>query len=99
MKVLTLTRHTDDGFLQQLLSAGVSGYVLKQSHSDELIRAIRVVASGGSYLDPSVAGKVMGEFARGRAKPGPKARSELSEREQEGTVNLTSRTVRTDERR
>ena len=83
VKVLTLTRHTDDGFLQQLLKAGVSGYVLKQSASDVLLAAVRAVASGGSYLDPSVAGKVMGGFARARTKPGTVAIGELSERERE----------------
>ena len=63
VKVLTLTRHMDDGYLQQLLRAGVSGYVLKQSSAAELIHAIRAVAAGGKYLDPSVAGKVMGSYS------------------------------------
>ena len=44
-KILTLTRHTDDGYLQQLLKAGVNGYVLKQSAPSELINAIRAVAA------------------------------------------------------
>src|SRR5688500_15131476 len=55
IKVLILTRHTDDGYLQQLLQSGSSGYVLKQSASDELVRAIRVIACGQIYLDPAVA--------------------------------------------
>lgn len=38
IKILTLTRHTDDGYLQQLLQSGTSGYVLKQSASEELVR-------------------------------------------------------------
>jgi two-component system response regulator NreC len=46
MKILTLTRHTDDGYLQQLIKAGVNGYVLKQSAPTELINAIRTVTSG-----------------------------------------------------
>jgi DNA-binding NarL/FixJ family response regulator len=64
VKVLTLTRHTDDGYLQQLLGAGASGYVLKQSPAAELIHAIRAIASGGKYLDPAVAGKVMGDYVK-----------------------------------
>jgi DNA-binding NarL/FixJ family response regulator len=44
IKILTLTRHTDEAYLQELLQAGVSGYVLKQSASDELLRAIRAIA-------------------------------------------------------
>jgi DNA-binding NarL/FixJ family response regulator len=83
IKVLTLTRHTDDGFLQQLLKAGVSGYVLKQSAPDVMLAALRAVSAGGIYFDPSVAGKIMGGFARSRAKPGPEALKELSDRESE----------------
>jgi DNA-binding NarL/FixJ family response regulator len=83
IKILTLTRHTDDGYLQQILRAGASGYVLKQSAAAELLHAIRAIASGGKYLDPAVAGKVMGNYAgrtataRVAASRGP----ELSERE------------------
>ena len=40
VKVLTLTRHSDDGYLQQLLQAGADGYILKQSAPEELINAI-----------------------------------------------------------
>ncbi len=68
IKILTLTRHTDEAYLRELLHAGVSGYVLKQSAPTELIRAIRAVAAGGSYLDPSIAGKVFAVFAGERAK-------------------------------
>jgi DNA-binding NarL/FixJ family response regulator len=64
VKILTLTRHSDDGYLHQLLRAGVAGYVLKQSRPAELLHAIRAVMSGGSYLDPAVAGKVIGGFGR-----------------------------------
>lgn len=65
--VLALTRHKDDGYLQQVLKAGASGYVLKQSPPSELLHAIRAVAKGGKYLDPSVAGKVMGGYSGRRA--------------------------------
>lgn len=52
--VVVLTRHDDEAFAQQLFESGVSAYVLKQSRSAELIRAIRIAASGGRYLDPSL---------------------------------------------
>ena len=54
VNVLILTRHTEPGYLQELLQAGASGYVLKQSKSEELIRAILAVAAGQTYLDPAV---------------------------------------------
>lgn len=63
LKILTLTRHTDDGYLQQLLKAGVNGYVLKQSAPTDLISAIRAVISGRAYLDPTLTEKVMGGYA------------------------------------
>src|SRR5262245_8220546 len=55
VRVLTLTRHSDRGSVHQLLQAGATGYVLKQSRSDVLLRGIRAVASGARYVDPSIA--------------------------------------------
>jgi two-component system response regulator NreC len=52
--LVALTRHDDDAFVQELLEAGVAAYVLKQSASAELLRAIRVAAEGGRYLDPAL---------------------------------------------
>ena len=66
VKVLALTRHQDDGYLQQLLRAGAAGYVLKQSRPAELLQAIRAIGGGGSYLDPAVAGRVIGDYGRRR---------------------------------
>jgi DNA-binding NarL/FixJ family response regulator len=63
LKILTLTRHTDDGYLRQLIGAGVNGYVLKQSAPSELINAIRTVGGGSSFLDPSITQRVMGGYA------------------------------------
>src|SRR5687767_7903364 len=49
--VIAFTRHDDSAFVSELIDAGASGYVLKQSSANELLEAIRVVARGGSYLD------------------------------------------------
>jgi DNA-binding NarL/FixJ family response regulator len=83
MKIVTLTRHTDLGFLQQILAAGASGYVLKQSASKELLRAIRAVATGGKHLDPAIASKVIDGFAPERPKTQPGHNVNLSDRESE----------------
>ncbi|HKR15479.1 MAG TPA: response regulator transcription factor [Pyrinomonadaceae bacterium] len=83
VRILTLTRHTDLGFIQQILGAGASGYVLKQSASKELLDAIRIVAAGGRHLDPAVAGKVIGGFARQRSKTDSVSQDNLTERETE----------------
>lgn len=80
VKILTLTRHTDAAYLQQLIKAGAAGYVLKQSAPTELIRAIRTVAEGNSYLDPLITNKVLGSYA---GRPGLRGenKAELTNRE------------------
>lgn len=83
VKILTLTRHTDDGYLQQLLQAGSSGYILKQSAPDELIRAIRTVGEGNSYLDPALTEKVMGGYIRQSTALRGLSKVELTDRESE----------------
>lgn len=83
IKILTLTRHTDDGYLQQLLKAGVNGYVLKQSAPTELINAIRAVGSGKSYLDPALTEKVMGGYLRQSTAIENASKIEITGRESE----------------
>lgn len=81
IKILALTVYEDKSYLRQMLDAGASGYVLKRAVTDELVRAIRTVAAGGSYVDPMLAGSLVSSYfnqgtAEGRAPAG-----ELSERE------------------
>ena len=83
VKVLTLSRHADDGYIQQLLRAGASGYVLKQSASTELIHAIRAVADGGKYLDPKLAAKAMDAYSGRAGAPRGELKGSLSDRESE----------------
>ena len=83
IKVLALTVHEDKGYLRLLLEAGASGYVLKRAAAEELIHAIRTVAAGGVYLDPVLAGKVVGSFVRNPSGKGASADDDLSEREAE----------------
>ena len=83
IKILILTRHTDDGYLQQLIGAGASGYVLKQSAPTELINAIRTIAAGNAYLDPSLTRKVMGGYVNRASSMRGETKGELSDRETE----------------
>jgi DNA-binding NarL/FixJ family response regulator len=83
VKVLALTVHEDKGYLRQLLEAGAAGYLLKRAAAGDLIRAIRTVAEGGVCLDPSLAGKVVGEFVRNPQAKGSHAEVLLSDREAE----------------
>jgi len=82
-KVLALTLHEERSYVRLLLDAGASGYVLKRSAADELIHAIKAVADGRVYLDPSLAGGMLDTL---RSKPTPLAENsdvELSQRETE----------------
>jgi DNA-binding NarL/FixJ family response regulator len=75
--------------LQELLQAGVSGYVLKQSAPTELICAIHAVASGKGYLDPKITDKV---FANYKEKPS-KLRGETSGGQLTGRESETLRHI------
>jgi DNA-binding NarL/FixJ family response regulator len=59
-RVLVLTRHSDEGYLHQLLRAGASGYVLKQSRANIVVGAVRALVAGRNYLDPAITDKVVG---------------------------------------
>jgi DNA-binding NarL/FixJ family response regulator len=80
--VVTLTRHTDDAYLQELLRAGVDGYVLKRSAPTELLHAIRRVTAGGQYLDSTLTERVTAGFV---SRSGS-ARSVVSLTEREAQV-------------
>jgi two-component system response regulator NreC len=83
VKVVTLTRHTDSGYLQELLRAGASGYIVKQSVSTELISAIHSVISGANYIDPVIAGETIGRRLSKQAKLRAAEANDLSIREEE----------------
>lgn len=83
VKVVVLTLHEEEDYLRQLLQAGASGYVLKRAAPEELTRAIRLVAAGGVYLDPTLAGKVVESYTSRTGAPSEPRASDLSERETE----------------
>jgi two-component system, NarL family, response regulator NreC len=79
--IVTLSRYSDEAYVQALLAAGARGYVLKQSASVELIAAIRAVADGRPYLDAALTDRVTGAFlARHTAAAQPKR---ITDREEE----------------
>ena len=65
-RVLMLTSFADDEALFASIMAGASGYVLKQVHSGDLVRAIRAVGAGESLLDPAVTGPVLDRLRKGK---------------------------------
>jgi two-component system response regulator NreC len=83
-RVLALTRHANTGYVRRLLQAGANGYVLKKSAAEALISAIRVVAQGGTYLEPSLASAVLGRaFGTTGSGDERQARDFLTLREEE----------------
>jgi DNA-binding NarL/FixJ family response regulator len=68
IRILILTRHAERAYVQRLLTAGASGYVLKQSAADELVRAIRRVVAGQKYLDPAITDQAIGNVTAGNRR-------------------------------
>ena len=78
LPVLVLSMHPEEQYAVRALRAGASGYLTKESAPDELIAAIRKVATGGKYISPSLAEKLAFELDTGTAKSPHEA---LSDRE------------------
>jgi DNA-binding NarL/FixJ family response regulator len=76
--VLVLTTFDDDEMLSGALRAGAAGFLLKDSSADDLIRAVRTVAAGDSWLDPAVTGRVLNGY-RTSTPPGPAPDAEAHE--------------------
>lgn len=77
--VLALTAHEQQGYLRRMMAAGARGFVVKRSAADDLVRAIRVVASGRTYIDPAVAEHLVAVIRDDTEVPS----GELSDRESE----------------
>lgn len=108
VRLLVLTSYADDEAVIASITAGASGYVLKQVGSQGLVDAIRRVAAGESLLDPSVTGRVLAEVRRSATTRDPEL-ALLTEQERRilgliaagktnreiaGTVFLSEKTVR-----
>ena len=72
--VLALTTFNEDELLSGALRAGAAGFVLKDSSAEELIRAVRAVARGDSYLDPAVTSRVLTTYRKSAAGPSSRNR-------------------------
>jgi DNA-binding NarL/FixJ family response regulator len=68
LRILVLTLHEDRAYLNQALEAGARGYILKRSAVENLVQGIRTVVTGGTYIDPAIAGRVV-DGKRSQTKP------------------------------
>jgi len=83
-RVLVLTMHSDEAYVNQILKAGASGYLLKDSADVDLIEAVSAVSQGKSFFSPAVARLMLDDYVRQLADKGVSDRYEtLSERERE----------------
>src|SRR5579864_3442662 len=83
-KVIGLSMHTDRRFVSEMLRAGASGFVTKDSAFEELVQAIRTILSGKVYISPTVADAAVEAAARTNDQtPAPTAYSSLTARERE----------------
>ncbi|MFB7756252.1 response regulator, partial [Streptomyces sp. NPDC056121] len=82
-RVLILTMFAEDEYVDEAVSAGASGFLLKDTPPEELLRSVRLVAAGKSTLDPSVTGRVMEQLAQHAVR--------LTTREQQALESLTAR--------
>jgi DNA-binding NarL/FixJ family response regulator len=85
VRVVALTMHEERGYVARLLRAGAAGYVLKRTATAELVRAIRAVAAGDTYIDPSLAGSLLAgpSHLTGRAASADGTPADITPRESE----------------
>lgn len=108
IRILVLTVFDDDTLVFPVIRAGASGYLLKNTEQDELLRAIRTVANGGAIFSPGIAQKVLGYLNAPQPNALKESFDELTTREREileliaqgktnpeiaTTLNLSSKTV------
>jgi len=83
VKILALSMHSDKKFVAEMLSAGASGYVLKDSAARELMHAIQAVVKNLSYLSPAIAEIMIKEYRQILTKENLSVFSLLTSRERE----------------
>jgi two-component system invasion response regulator UvrY len=77
LPILIMSIHDEEQYAVRVLKAGASGYLMKDSLPDELIKAIRKITSGGKYISPSLAERLASEFV----SPGTPLHEKLTDRE------------------
>lgn len=82
--IVALTMYEEQQYIFDLVRAGATGYLLKDTDSSQIVSAIRAIHRGESLIHPSVASKILAEFsllAQGKGKKRPWVEHDLTERE------------------
>src|SRR5579871_5800485 len=82
-KVLILSAHNDDAYVEQAIAFGAVGFLVKQTSSHDLARAIREVQNGNTFFSPSIAGRLHNQKPPNGGGPLKKKIARLSSREVE----------------
>lgn len=77
IRILVITMHKTDEYIQEALRNGASGYILKESGPDELLMAIRTVLGGKVYLSPDVSERVVSGLLNGAPRDSTEATTPL----------------------
>jgi two-component system, NarL family, invasion response regulator UvrY len=85
--ILMLSMHSEDQYAVRVLKAGASGFLNKETATDELLEAVRKVLSGRKYITPSIAEKLVDTVGEGDQKP---AHEMLSDREMQVLEHIAS---------
>ena len=83
IKVLMLTTFEHDEYVFEALRVGASGFLLKTTSPEDMVRAIRVIAEGGALLAPSITRRVIADYIRRAPPTAPPSADTLTEREAE----------------
>lgn len=83
MGIVALTMYEEEQYIYDMIRAGATGYLLKDTDSSELTKAIRAIYRGESLINPSVASKILSEFSQLSEGKGRRVRADhdLTERE------------------
>jgi DNA-binding NarL/FixJ family response regulator len=82
-KVIALSMYSDKQFVQGMIQAGASGYLLKDCAFGELVNAIRAITDGNTYLSPGIAGIIVQDYLKKLSSDRSSASSALTNRERE----------------
>jgi two-component system NarL family response regulator len=74
ISIIALTMYEEEQYIYDMIRAGATGYLLKDTDSSDLIKAIRAVYRGDSMINPSVASKILSEFSQLSEEKGKRTR-------------------------
>lgn len=90
VQVLAISYHESQGYVKSVIDAGATGYLLRNASLEEFLNAIRIVAKGRLYLDPSLVNNVVNGFLKKSENSLFNATKDLSERESQVLKLLAS---------